>query len=140
MLRTKDEETVRYFRNASSEVRQKRRTLSVERTGLLEEKYEELGTGTETEIRETRSQDDHIKNLPMGQMEILMSDDTRGTLHSLLQVRPPEEVTIPGFQPALYPRMLHSRAESSGANLRFKDPDLARKYRVPSRQVGGFRK
>ena len=69
----------------------------------------------------THLQDESIKNLPKGQMEILMSDDTRGTLHSLLQVRPPEEVAIPGFQPALYPRMLHSRAESSGANLRFKD-------------------
>src|SRR5580658_2117546 len=98
------------------------------------------GRATESENRETRSQDESIKNLPKGQMEILMSDDTRGTLHSLLQVRPPEEVAIPGFQPALYPRMLHSRAESSGANLRFKDPDLARKYRVPSRQMGGFRK
>jgi len=35
---------------------------------------------------------------------------------------------------------LHSRAESSGANLRFKDPELARKYRVPNRYAGDFRK
>ena len=73
-------------------------------------------------------------------MEILMSEDTQGTLHSLLQVRPPEDVTIPDFVPALYPRMVQSRMESSGANLRFKDPDLERKYRVPNRYVGGFRK
>jgi hypothetical protein len=73
-------------------------------------------------------------------MEILMSDDTRGTLHSLLQIRPPEEVAVPGFQPALYPRILHSRAESSGANLRFKDSELARKFRVPNRYAGDFRK
>jgi hypothetical protein len=63
-----------------------------------------------------------------------------GTLHALLQVRPPEDVSIPGFQPKLYPRLLQSRAESSGANLRFKDPELARKYRVPNRYLGGARR
>src|SRR5579859_1491011 len=139
-LRTRDEETAEYFIKASAEQVVTRRSVQKERGLFGFGKYEETGRATESENRETRSQDESIKNLPKGQMEILMSDDTRGTLHSLLQVRPPEEVAIPGFQPALYPRMLHSRAESSGANLRFKDPDLARKYRVPSRQVGGFRK
>src|SRR6266540_2492872 len=137
-LRTRDEETAEYFIKASAEQVVTRRSVQKERGLFGFGKYEETGRATESENRETRSQDESIKNLPKGQMEILMSDDTRGTLHSLLQVRPPEEVAIPGFQPALYPRMLHSRAESSGANLRFKDPDLARKYRVPSRQVGGF--
>jgi len=139
-LRTRDEETAEYFIKASAEQVVTRRSVQKERGLFGWGKYEETGRATESENRETRSQDESIKNLPKGQMEILMSDDTRGTLHSLLQVRPPEVVAIPGFQPALYPRMLHSRAESSGANLRFKDPDLARKYRVPSRQVGGFRK
>src|SRR6266853_4643765 len=139
-LRTRDEETAEYFIKASAEQVVTRRSVQKERGLFGWGKYEETGRATESENRETRSQDESIKNLPKGQMEILMSDDTRGTLHSLLQVRRPEEVAIPGFQPALYPRMLHSRAESSGANLRFKDPDLARKYRVPSRQVGGFRK
>src|SRR3989441_372371 len=139
-LRTRDEETAEYFIKASAEQVATRRSVQKERGLFGFGKYEETGRATESENRETRSQDESIKNLPKGQMEILMSDDTRGTLHSLLQVRPPEEVAIPGFQPALYPRMLHSRAGSSGAKLRFKDPDLARKYRVPSRQVGGFRK
>src|SRR5579884_3991197 len=128
-LRTRDEETAEYFIKASAEQVVTRRSVQKERGFFGFGKYEETGRATESENRETRSQDESIKNLPKGQMEILMSDDTRGTLHSLLQVRPPEEVAIPGFQPALYPRMLHSRAESSGANLRFKDPDLARKYR-----------
>jgi hypothetical protein len=127
VLRTKDEETVRYFRNASSEVRQKRRTLSVERTGLLEEKYEELGTGTETEIRETRSQDDHIKNLPMGQMEILMTDNRFGTLHSHLHVRVPESYRFPGLNYRLYPRLYSPKSQECGANLRFKEAELARR-------------
>jgi hypothetical protein len=139
-LRTRDEETAKYFIKASAEQVVTRRSVQKERGLFGWGKYEETGRATEREDRETRSQDESIKNLPKGQMEILMSDDTRGTLHSLLQIRPPEEVAVPGFQPALYPRILHSRAESSGANLRFKDPDLARKFRVPNRYAGDFRK
>ena len=107
-------------------MRQKRRTLSVERTGLLEEKYEELGTGTETEIRETRSQDDHIKNLPMGQMEILMTDNRLGTLHSHLHVRVPRQYRFPELEPRIYLR-LHAVSHTEGANLRFKDPEVVRR-------------
>jgi type IV secretory pathway TraG/TraD family ATPase VirD4 len=139
-LRTRDEETAKYFIKASAEQIVTRRSIQKERGFFGWGNYEETGRATESQDRETRSQDESIKNLPKGQMEILMSDDTRGTLHSLLQIRPPEEVAIPGFQPALYPRMLHSRAESSGANLRFKDPELARKYRVPNRYTGDFRR
>ncbi len=139
-LRTRDEETAKYFIKASAEQVVTRRSVQKERGFFGLGKYEETGRATENEDRETRSQDESIKNLPKGQMEILMSDDTLGTLHTLLQVRPPEEVSIPGFQPMLYPRLLHSRAESSGANLRFKDPELARKYRVPNRYLGGAHK
>jgi hypothetical protein len=139
-LRTRDEETAKYFIKASAEQVVTRRSIQKERGFFGLGKYEETGRATESEDRETRSQDESIKNLPKGQMEILMSDDTLGTLHALLQVRPPEDVTVPCFQPALYPRLLHSRAESSGANLRFKDAELARKYRVPNRYAGGGRR
>ena len=139
-LRTRDEETAEYFIKASAEQTVVRRSIFKERGFFGLGKYEETGRATETEQRETRSQDESVKNLAKGRMEILMSDDTRGTLHSVLQVRPPEDVSIPGFVPALYPRMLPSRNESSGANLRFKDPELERKYRVPNRYAGGFRK
>ena len=139
-LRTRDEETAKYFIKASAEQTVVRRSTFKQRGFFGLGKYEETGRASETEDRETRSQDESIKNLPKGQMEILMSEDTRGTLHSLLQVRPPEDVSIPEFVPALYPRTLQSRTESSGANLRFKDPELERKYRVPNRYVGGFRK
>jgi type IV secretory pathway TraG/TraD family ATPase VirD4 len=139
-LRTRDEETAKYFIKASAEQTVVRRSIFKQRGFFGLGKYEETGRATETEDRETRSQDESIKNLPKGRMEILMSEDSRGTLHSLLQVRPPEDVSIPGFVPAVYPRMVQSRAESSGANLRFKDPELARKYRVPSRYAGGSRR
>jgi type IV secretory pathway TraG/TraD family ATPase VirD4 len=139
-LRTRDEETARYFIQASAEHTVLRRSIQKERGLFGLGKYEETGRATESEDRETRSQDESIKNLPKGQMEILMSDDSLGTLHQLLQVRPPEDVTVPGFSPQLYPRMLPSRVESSGANLRFKDPELARKYRIPNRYTGGTRR
>src|SRR6266404_4308957 len=71
-----------------------------------------------------RARDEHIKNLPKGQMEILMTDDTRGTLHTHLHVRPPTDVRVPHFEPVLYPRLKQSRAASIGANLRFKSGEL----------------
>jgi Type IV secretory system Conjugative DNA transfer len=137
-LRTRDEETAKYFIKASAEQVVTRRSVQKERGFFGLGKYEETGRATENEDRETRSQDESIKNLPKGQMEILMSDDTLGTLHSILQVRPPEQVSIPDFQPTLYPRLVHPRSESTGAHLRFKDPELARKYRVPNRYMGGI--
>ncbi|HEV2173087.1 MAG TPA: type IV secretory system conjugative DNA transfer family protein, partial [Nitrospira sp.] len=139
-LRTRDEETAKYFIKASAEQTVVRRSIFKQRGFFGLGKYEETGRATETEDRETRSQDESIKNLPKGRMEILMSEDSRGTLYSLLQVRPPEDVSIPDFVPAMYPRMVQSRAQSSGANLRFKDPELERKYRVPGRYAGGSRR
>jgi hypothetical protein len=126
-MRTRDEETARYFLRASAEHRVTRRNLSMERWRFFGfERYEETGSAVDIEARETRALDEHIKNLPKGQMSILMTDDTRGTLHAHLHVRPPSDVTIPNFEPELYPRLKQSRATSVGANLRFKSPELAR--------------
>jgi Type IV secretory system Conjugative DNA transfer len=127
LLHTRDEETTQYFLKASARVRQKRRTLTVQRTGLFEEKYEPTGFGSETDIKETRAQDEHIKNLPVGQMEILMTDQLRGTLHSHLHVRRPRSYRFPGLEPIIYPR-LYSPSHLDGANLRFRDPDLMRRH------------
>ena len=127
-----------------------RRTRTVERWKLFGyEKYADTGRAVESEDRETRALDEHIKNLPKGQMEILMTDDTRGTLHSLLHVRPPADIRIPAFgvsggseagrawwTPELYPRLRHSRAESVGAHLRFKTPSLASNERHRRPQWG----
>jgi len=52
------------------------------------EKYEETGRAVQSEDKETRALDEHIKNLPKGQMEILMTDDTRGrSTHCYMSVR-----------------------------------------------------
>ena len=127
LLHTRDEETSQYFLKASARVRQKRRTLTIQRKGLFEDKYEPIGFGSETDIKDTRSQDDHIKNLPVGQMEILMTDKRLGTLHSHLHVRVPRTYRFPGFEPRIYPR-LYSAAHIEGANLRFKDPEMMRRH------------
>jgi len=127
VLHTRDEETAQYFLKASARVRQKRRTLTVQRTGLFEEKYEPIGFGSETDIKETRAQDEHVKNLPVGQMEILMTDAIQGTLHSHLNVRKPRDYRFPGLEPIIYPR-LYSPSHLDGANLRFRDPDLMRRH------------
>ena len=125
-MRTRDEETASYFLKASAEHRVTRRNLSMEKRKFFGfESYEETGRAVDVETRETRSLDEHIKNLPKGQMEILMTDDTLGTLHTHLHVRPPTDVTIPNFKPELYPRLKQSRATSVGANLRFKSPAFA---------------
>jgi DNA segregation ATPase FtsK/SpoIIIE-like protein len=125
-MRTRDEETARYFLRASAEHRVTRRNLAMERWRFFGfESYEETGRAVDIEARETRALDEHIKNLPKGQLEILMTDDTRGTLHAHLHVCPPADVTIPNFEPELYPRLKQSRATSTGANLRFKNPDFS---------------
>lgn len=124
-LRTRDEETARYFLRASAEHRVRRRSLSMERWKFFGyERYEETGRAVDMEATETRALDEHIKNLPKGQMEILMTDDTRGTLHAHLHVRPPVEIRVPHFAPVLYPRLKQSRMSSAGANLRFKSAEV----------------
>ena len=123
-LRTRDEETARYFLRASAEHQVTRRSLSMERWKFFGyERYEETGRAVDVQATETRALDEHIKNLPKGQMEILMTDDTRGTLHSHLHVRPPTDVRVPHFGPVLYPRLKQSRMSCVGANLRFKSAE-----------------
>jgi hypothetical protein len=127
LLHTRDEETAQYFLKASARVKQKRRTLTVQRTGIFEEKYEPLGFGSETDTQETRAQDEQIKNLPVGQMQILMTDKEQGTLHSHLHVRVPRNCRFPGFEPVIYPR-LYSASQLEGANLHFQSTDLVRRH------------
>jgi len=125
ILRTRDEETTRYFLRASSEHRVTRRSVSMQRWKVFGyEKYQQTERAMDREERETRALDEHIKNLPKAQMEILMTSDRLGTLHGLLHVRTPGDVAIPHFKPQLYPTLRQPREDSVGANLRFKSPEL----------------
>src|SRR6266446_3274765 len=137
-LRTRDEETARYFLRASAEHQVSRRSYNLAQQRLfVHEWYEKTGAATEREDKEYRAKDLDVKTLPKGQMQILMTDDARGVLHSRLHVRPPEEIRVPCFEPELYPRLQHSLAEMQGANLRFKSPEIAAKVRHPRRSKFG---
>jgi DNA segregation ATPase FtsK/SpoIIIE-like protein len=137
ILRTRDEETTRYFLRASAEHRVARRSVSMHRWRLFGfETYTQTEGAVDHEDKETRALDEHIKNLPKAQMEILMTDDARGTLHGLLHVRAPEDVRVPRFSPQLYPTLRQSREDSVGANLRFKTPELVAVGR--RRRTGGW--
>ena len=100
-----EENTAQWFLKASSRVMRKRRSLSVRRTGIFSTKYTETGTGSESDFRETRALEEHIKNLPVGQMEILMVDPREGTLHSHLHVRRHPVFQLEDCRSHLYPQM-----------------------------------
>lgn len=127
LLRTRDEETARYFLNASARVTGERRTMTVEKKGVLEQHYEEIGFGSITEIEKTRAVDYQIKNLPVGQMQVLTTDNRMGTLHMHVHVRRPQRFFLSSFEPGLYPRLHQFNVQTQGANLRFKNTDLARR-------------
>lgn len=125
-MRTQDEETSRFFIRASAEHTVTKRTVSVVREEVFGwERFQKGTSGSEREEREYRAEDERIKNLPKGQMQILMTDDTEGTLHRHLHVRTPPDVGLHGLDMELAPRLRQSRADAPGANLRFKNPELA---------------
>jgi type IV secretory pathway TraG/TraD family ATPase VirD4 len=126
LLRTRDEETARYFLNASARVTGERRTMTVEKKGVLQEHYEEIGFGSITEIEKTRAVDFEIKNLPVGQMQVLTTDNRLGTLHMHIHVRRPQGYSLRCFHPEIHPLLQRVHSSSRGANLRFINHDLAR--------------
>jgi hypothetical protein len=135
IMNVSEEKTAQWFLKASARIATKRRSLSVRKTGIFTPKYIETGTGSESEAKETRAREDHIKNLPVGQMEILMTDPREGTLHSHLHVRRAPSYHLDGIDQYLYPKM-HSRLDSEiGVNLRFKDAVNRRQRR---RRIAGI--
>ena len=130
-FKTHDETTADFFLQASALHPVTKRTHSVRRLKFFGyEKYQATGVATEREDLETRAMDYHIKNLPKGQVELLMTDETQGTLHTTLSVRPPADIRVPGFEPEVFPRPAASRADSrGGAHLRFKKLEFQNRHR-----------
>ena len=135
IMNVSEENTAQWFLKASARIATKRRSLSVRKTGIFTPKYIETGTGSESEAKETRAREDHIKNLPVGQMEILMVDSREGTLHSHLHVRRAPSFQLEGIEPYLYPKMRSPMNPEIGVNLRFKDAVNRRQRR---RRVAGI--
>jgi len=126
-MRTKCQETTDFFCNASGPFRRLRRSQSMQLTGWFTKKYRETGCANETEIKETLALDEHIKNLPTGQMELLTLNDKSETAHAHLHVRVSPDYRIPEFKSDLFPRLKTPLISSLGANLRFKDTALGRR-------------
>jgi hypothetical protein len=135
IMNVSEENTAQWFLKASARIATKRRSLSVRKTGIFTPKYIETGTGSESEAKETRAREDHIKNLPVGQMEILMVDSREGTLHSHLHVRRAPSFQLEGIEPYLYPKMRSPMNPEIGVNLRFKDAVNRRQRR---RRISGI--
>ena len=135
IMNVSEENTAQWFLKASARFATKRRSLSVRKTGIFTPKYTETGLGSESEAKETRAREDHIKNLPVGQMEILMVDSREGTLHSHLHVRRAPSFQLEGIEPYLYPKMRSPMNPEIGVNLRFKDAANRRQRR---RRIAGI--
>jgi hypothetical protein len=127
MLRTKDEETAKYFLNASARVRQMRRSMHVEKRGVFNTQFEEGIEGSQTEIKDTLAQDEHIKKMPVGQMEMLVTDPILGTIHKHLHIRKASSHWLSRVPMNVYPKLLTLASESHGLNLRFPTPELEEK-------------
>lgn len=133
-----DESTAQWFLKASSRVLRKRRSLAVRRTGIFSQKYIETGTGNESDARETRSREEHVKNLPVGQLEILMVDSREGTLHSHLHGRRAFSHRPEEMKSTLYPRLLDINDPAVGANLRFTNDEVRRGRRRTAGTLASF--
>ncbi len=133
-----DESTAQWFLKASSRVLRKRRSLAVRRTGIFSQKYIETGTGNESDARETRSREEHIKNMPVGQLEILMVDSREGTLHSHLHGRRAVSYRPEEMKSMLYPRMHDVIDPQIGANLRFSSEEPRRGRRRTAGTLASF--
>jgi type IV secretory pathway TraG/TraD family ATPase VirD4 len=127
MLRTKDEETAQYFLKASARVRQMRRNMHVQKKGVFNPEFEEGTEGSQTEIKDTLAQDEHIKKMPVGQMEILMTDPFRGTIHKHVHIKKAFSHWLPQVPMNVYPKLDTVGADSHGLNLSFPVPDLEEK-------------
>ena len=77
IMNVSEEHTAQWFLKASSRIATKRAQPVGAQDRIFSTKYTETGTGSESDIKETRAREDHIKNLPVGQMEILMVDTGR---------------------------------------------------------------
>lgn len=126
VMHTNDDVTARYFCQASSRIPAERKTMKVERKGLLAERLEQQDEGSVTEVEKTRVKEFHIKNLPQGQMQILQTDRRLGTLHAHLHVRCPAQFQLPTFEPMIYPSLETPYALSQGAKLQFRNQEFAR--------------
>lgn len=129
LMKTWDKPTTEYFLEAASQVPGERLTERVHRRSLFSDKYDRAGVGNSTPIKEPRVPDEHIKNLPTGQIHVLMTDNHLGAPRYFhLHARRASDCRPGFFEPQIYQPIEPIRSRANGANLRFKDPGLLRRF------------
>jgi hypothetical protein len=108
--------------------------MTVEESGFLDKQVNEIGFGSYTDIKEPRAKDAQIRNLPIGQFQILVTNNKLGTEFLHMHVRKPWNITLDCFEPVILPRSQTPNIFTNGANLRFKDPRaVERRIRLKGR-------
>jgi hypothetical protein len=139
MLRIKDEETAQMFLDNSARVKQLRRTVRVNKTGVLGTGYREEDSESRSEYLDTTAQDEHLKKMPTGQMELLMSDHAQGMIHKHIHIRRGFQHFATDIPPALYPPLASRRKVSEGLHLSFPDNELEQEREQQTRKKGSTR-
>jgi hypothetical protein len=143
MLRIKDDDTARMFIDNSSRVKETRRSVQFATKGFFSRSYEEQDVGTQTEMYDTAAKDEHLKRMPTGQMEALVTDHQRGAVLEHIHVRQGvQSLLIESPAAAFYPPLDTLEEESEGLHLEFSGmpeqlADTRKKRRISPR--GGFR-
>jgi len=129
LMKTWDKPTAEYFQEAASQVPTERLTKRVRRRGFFSDKYDPDDVGNTTPIKEPLVPDEHIKKLPKGQLHVLMTDSRLGApQYILVHTRRASECRPDFFEPQIYPPVAPAISRGHGAHLRFKDPDLPRRF------------
>jgi len=129
LMKTWDKPTAEYFQEAASQVPAERLTKRVRRRSLFSDKYDPDEVGNTTPIKEPRVLDEHIKNLPKGQIHVLMTDSRLGApQYFLVHTRRASECRPDFFEPQIHPPIAPAISRGNGAHLRFKDPGLLRRF------------
>jgi hypothetical protein len=120
MLRTKDGPTSKMFLENSSRVKEMRRSVQFATRGLFSPTYEEQDAGTQTEVYDSAAKDEHLKRMPTGQMEALVTDHRRGAILEHLRVRQGiQSLLRENPAAAFYPPLTVCRKQSRGLHLTF---------------------
>jgi hypothetical protein len=129
LMKTWDKPTAEYFQEAASQVPAERLTKRVRRRSLFSDKYDPDEVGNTTPIKEPRVLDERIKNLPKGQIHVLMTDSRLGApQYFLVHTRRASECWPDFFEPQIRPPIAPAISRGNGAHLRFKDPGLLRRF------------
>lgn len=120
MLRIKDDETAKMFLGNSSRVKEMRRSVQFATKGLFSPTYEEQAAGTQTEVYDSAAKDEHLKRMPTGQMEALVTDHRRGAILEHIHVRQGvQSLLVESPAAAFYPPLAVHRKQSQGLHLTF---------------------